>query len=353
MNAKKWVISFMSVGIAIMLVMMGVVYIYDPYCYYRIPDNRFIVNNYRFVNAGIAKNADYDAVVIGSSMTQNFQMDDFREQLGVNPIKLTVGAMSIEGMELTYNLVKDVGKAEKIYLCIDVPQLNKEKDDLATYATYLYNETKLDDFKYLLGYETWARLLPLSIAFNVANTLEMDIPRFYGTTDIDRIGEWESKDIYDESKLIESYLNRNTGLSKQNTAGAYNRMVKNVDKIIDLTCNDGKEIVLFFPPYSALFWCSSMESGLFEDYMRIKSYILDKVVGMKNVSVYDFQAIPQICDLRYYKDITHYNAKINAYMVDCFANNEYFVTSETIEYSNDALRERIKGFKSENSDWLK
>ncbi len=353
LNAKKWVISFLSLSIAIIFIMCSVTYFYDPFCYYRIPENRFIVNNYRFLNAGIAKNADYDTVIIGSSMTQNFNMDSFRKKLNVNPIKLTVGAMSIEGMELTYNQVKDIGKAKKIFLCIDVPSLNKEEDNLESYATYLYNKTILDDFKYLMGYETWARLLPLNILFDTGDKLGINLPDFYGSKTIDNIGEWHSQAVYGKDVVMKQYLSNNIGLSKQNTVGVYGRMKKNADHIIDLVCKDGQDTVLFFPPYSALFWYNSMESQMFEEYTKIKSYIVNKVDGMSNVAVYDFQPFSQICDLDNYKDITHYSAKINEYMVDCFANKQYIVTSETIDDSNNILREMVEIFKNDNSSWLR
>lgn len=336
-----------------MIGLMSIVYVYDPFCYYRIPENRFIVNNYRFLNAGIAKNADYDTVIIGSSMTQNFNMNSFREKLNLNPVKLSVGAMSIEGMELTYDLVKAVDRADNIFVCIDVPSLNKEKDNLSTYATYLYNETSFDDFKYLLGYETWTRLLPLNIAFNVLEKSGKKLPIFYGTYNIDNIGEWHSQAVYDKNIIIENYLNNNSGLSKQNTEGVYERMTSNTDKIIDIFCGSEKNITFFFPPYSALFWYNSTENGLFEDYNKIKDYIVNKVEDMPNVTVYDFQAIPEICDLDNYKDITHYSAQINEYMVDCFANKKYIVTSDTIDKSNDNLKEQVDTFKRNNSKWLK
>lgn len=353
MNSKKWVLSFISLSLIVMMLLMSVVYIYDPFCYYRIPDNRYIVNNYRFLNAGIAKNADYDSVIIGSSMTQNFNMDSFRKKLGINPIKLTVGAMSIEGMELTYNLVKDSGKAEKIFLCVDIPSLNKEKDNLSTYATYLYNDTTADDYKYLLGYETWTRLLPISIAFNGMEKAGIKLPAFYGSYNIDNIGEWHSQAVYDENIVIKNYLKNNTGLSEQDTEGAYERMTENADRIIDIICKDGKEVVLFFPPYSALFWHNTMKKGLFEDYSAVKSYIVNKVNEMTNVTVFDFQTISQTCDLNNYKDITHYSAQINEYMVDCFANEQYIVTKETIDVNVEKLRKTVESFREENSDWLK
>lgn len=336
-----------------MILLMSIVYVYDPFCYYRIPENRFIVNNYRFLNAGIAKNADYDTVIIGSSMTQNFNMNSFREKLNLNPVKLSVGAMSIEGMELTYNLVKAVDRADNIFVCIDLPSLNKEKDNLSTYATYLYNETSFDDFKYLLGYETWTRLLPLNIAFNILEKSGKKLPDLYGTYNIDNIGEWHSQSVYDKNIIIENYLNNNSGLSKQNTEGVYEKMTSNTDKIIDIFCSSEKNITFFFPPYSALFWYNSTENGLFENYNKIKEYIVNKVEDMPNVTVYDFQAIPEICDLDNYKDITHYSAQINEYMVDCFASKQYIVTSDTIDKSIDDLKKQVQNFESNNSEWLK
>ena len=353
MSSKKWIISFLSLSITVMIILMSIVYVYDPFCYYRIPENRFIVNNYRFLNAGIAKNADYDTVIIGSSMTQNFNMNSFREKLNLNPVKLSVGAMSIEGMELTYNLVDSVGKADNVFLCIDAPPLNKAEDDLSTYATYLYNETELDDFKYLLGYETWMRLLPLNVGFNSLEKAGKKLPSFYGTYNIDNIGEWHSQAVYDKNIIIENYLNNNSGLSEQNTEGVYERMTSNADRIIDIFSNNEKKITFFFPPYSALFWYNSTESGLFEEYNKIKEYIVNKVEDMPNVTVYDFQAIPEICDLDNYKDITHYSAQINEYMVDCFANKKYIVTSDTIGKSIDDLKEQVKTFEANNSEWLK
>lgn len=353
MKAKKWIVSLFAAIISFLLVMALTVYIYDPYCYYRIPEDRLIVNNYRFLNAGIAKNADYDTAILGSSMTQNFNMDSFRTKLGMNPIKLTVGAMSIEGMELTYNLVDRIDKAQNVFVCIDLPSLNKEKDALETYATYLYNDSPFDDYKYLFGYETWMRLLPLNIAFNLAESIGINLPSSYACKNIDNIGEWHSNSTYDGEKIKENYINSNTGVSVQNTTGVHERMIRNADKIIKIVCSDDtKNVILFFPPYSALYWSDLMKRGLFDEYMLVKEYIVNKVEEMPYVTVYDFQSMDSTSDLNNYKDITHYSADINEEMVDCFAEKRYLVDSTNISDSIRSQEQIIDIFNKENADWL-
>lgn len=353
MHVKKWLTAFFVSILSVLLIMAMFVYAYDPFCYYRIPENRLIVNNYRFLNAGIAKNADYDTVILGSSMTQNFNMDSFRLKLGMNPVKLTVGNMSVKGMELTHNLADNIGKAENIFVCIDLPSLNKAEDGLETYATYLYNDTPYDDYKYLLGYETWTRLLPLNIAFNAAHNIGIKLPSFYACENIDNIGEWDSSATYSAEQVKKDYLSNNTGLSKPDTAGVYERMRVNSDRIIDIVCSDNtKNVTLFFPPYSALYWADLMEKGLFEEYMLIKEYIVSKTENMPHITVYDFQPMETISDLNNYKDITHYSAVINEIMVDCFANQSYQVDSQNISASITNLKQVVDAFKKENTDWL-
>lgn len=351
MNIKKWIVRLFVSIFAILFLMALVVYAYDPYCYYRIPDDRLIVNNYRFLNAGIARNADYDTAILGSSMTQNFNMDSFRSKLGMNPVKLTVGGMSVEGMELTYNLVADVGKAKNIFVCIDLPSLNKDADALETYATYLYNVSPYDDYKYLLGYETWTRLLPLNIVFNAVDALGVQIPSAYVCENIDNIGEWHTGTVYDGEKIKNDYINNQSNVSAPNTEGVYERMQANADRIINITCsNSTQNVTLFFPPYSALYWADTMRKGVFDEYMSVKKYIVNQVEDMPHVTVYDFQPMESIADLDNYKDTTHYCADINEKMVDCFSEGHHLVDNENITDSIANLEQIVDLFKKENAE---
>lgn len=353
LSCKRFLTSFVLLCLAALLLLAGVVYLYDPFLYYRMPQGRFIVNNYRFTNAGIVKNADYDAAVIGSSMTQNFDLDLMRAKLGVNPIKVTVGGMSVEGMDLTYTQLARVGKAKTLYVCLDLPSLNKQTESLASYATYLYDDNPLNDYKYLLGYETWMRLLPLSVAFNLLEQSGRKLPQFYGTYDIDHIGEWYEDAVFGAEILKKAYRKSSGSISAQSLEQIDARMAENTDRVLDPMLKDADmEFVFFFPPYSQLFWHEAQSAGYFDAYLTAKYYIAEKLSGYDNVRLYDFQALPQTADLDHYKDVTHYDKSLNNLMVECFATGFCRVDETIIAAAQDTLRARLARFQKENAAWL-
>ena len=67
-----------------------VIYV-DPFFHYHRPLKGFpyLIDNQLSQNPGMAKNMEYDSVILGSSMTVNFQTDWFQELMGLNTIKLS------------------------------------------------------------------------------------------------------------------------------------------------------------------------------------------------------------------------------------------------------------------------
>ena len=350
MSSKTWIVSILTMCLAIFILMGSVVYIYDPYCYYRIPSDRLIVNNYRFLNAGLIKNVNYDTAIIGSSMVQNFDMKLFREKLHMSPIKLTVGALSIEGVDVIYSAVKRKGSARNIIFCIDIPSLNKEEDALKVYPLYLYDDDPSNDFRYLYGYETWMRLLPLNLFFSLLEKSGKKLPQFYGTHDIDDIGAWDKDALYGEQYVLRDYQNNLNQISEQNLHDIDARMKKNADKLIEILLNVGvvenekMSYIFFFPPYSALMWSQAIRSGYFRPFQSAKQYVVDRLDGRQNVSIFDFQILPEIMDLNNYKDTTHYSAKINDLMIEHMANGTMKVDRDTIDDNINQLMIMVRSF---------
>ncbi|MBQ2253326.1 MAG: hypothetical protein II328_05005 [Clostridia bacterium] len=356
MSPKSFLISFFALSLALLLLMGAAVYLLDPFAYYRYEEGQLIVNNYRFVNPGIAKNVDYDAVVVGSSMTQNFDLPLMREKLGVDPVKLTVGGMSVEGMELTLDLVKREGKAKTVFVCLDLPTFNKEKDDLSTYATYLYDEDALNDVKYLCGYETWMRLLPLNLGFRALDAAGKKIPNSQATRDLDTIGEWHSSATYSAENLKKTYYKTLEDLEEETESEQeiLARMKKNADKTLALFAEETElEFVLFFPPYSQLFWNGATLTDHLSPYLAAKEYVAARVAEYDHLTLYDFQSMAESADLDNYKDYTHYSKDLNDRMVECFATGDFLVDEVTIRDANAALVARLEEFQEENASWLK
>ena len=91
MKAKRWIIGWFTIVIVLLIIIGRFVYHIDPYFHYHKPytDKYFYnLNNERSQNDGICKYFDYDALITGTSMTENFKTSELDELFGVNSIKV-------------------------------------------------------------------------------------------------------------------------------------------------------------------------------------------------------------------------------------------------------------------------
>ena len=88
---KRAVIGFLGLVVAIGLLMAALVVYVDPFFHYHRPVSGFpyLGDNQLSQNPGMAAHMEYDSVILGSSMTVNFQTTWFQEMMGLNTIKLS------------------------------------------------------------------------------------------------------------------------------------------------------------------------------------------------------------------------------------------------------------------------
>ena len=79
MTAKKWMQFFFIYSLILLIIIGGVVAYIDPFFHYHKPNSTFYytLDNARSQNDGILKHFDYDAVITGSSITENFKTSEF------------------------------------------------------------------------------------------------------------------------------------------------------------------------------------------------------------------------------------------------------------------------------------
>ena len=127
----------------------------DPFFHYHRPLAGFpyLVDNQLSQNPGMAAHMDYDSVILGSSMTVNFNTDWFEELMGLNTIKLSYsGAFPRD----QYNIMKIIfdGKREvkTVFLGVDViTYTGGVTETKYPIPEYLYDQNYLNDIKYLLN----------------------------------------------------------------------------------------------------------------------------------------------------------------------------------------------------------
>ena len=79
MTGKKWFGTFLILFMAALVLVGSVVAYVDPFFHYRAPRDFFFYKLYdqRSQNDGITKNFEYDAMVTGTSMAENFKTSLF------------------------------------------------------------------------------------------------------------------------------------------------------------------------------------------------------------------------------------------------------------------------------------
>lgn len=340
---KNWIISFFCGVLGVLMSLCVVAYIVDPFFQFRAKDNSYMLSG-QFVSAGLVKNYDYDTFIIGSSMTQNFDMDLFREKLDANPLHIGLGRITsneeLELLELAYAREN----VDRYYICADMYMFTEEPTESKN-PQYLLKNDFLSRCRYLLSYEVWARYIPIDIGFMILDHLGVSLPQKYQEAkSIDKLENFSLDYTFSEEIVLSNYAGGAYGVSKVDAENLYETMKEQIDRYVSCLDFEKGEYTFFFPPYSALYWCDTQADGTFEAYMQAKKYFVQKLTEC-GAMVYDFQSADVIVDLNNYKDITHYSPEINDWMVECFANQECIITVESCDEFQAELERRLEEFR--------
>lgn len=103
MNEKKWIVIFFIICF-FSIIFVGVInFVIDPFHQYKIDTSKPIAfTNERYQNAGLAKNLKYDSIILGTSMTENFVLNEVENYLNFGKVlKLSLAGSSAKEQSTT------------------------------------------------------------------------------------------------------------------------------------------------------------------------------------------------------------------------------------------------------------
>ena len=205
-NPKKFLIYLSILTVLILSVVATVSYYVDPFFQYRIKDNSYLLNP-QFVNPGLIRNHDYNTVIIGSSMIQNFDLSIIRKKHpNIKPLKAGLGGMSLDEIELLHSLAKKEQKVESFVINIDFNVFDIKA--LQRIPAYLCKDELNHKLQYLLAYETFIRYVPVDILLEkyLANPNVDLSPKMKMKTTIDEVGNFSLDAVYNVEKTQREFL---------------------------------------------------------------------------------------------------------------------------------------------------
>ena len=142
------------IGMVFLLVAALVIYV-DPFFQYHEPLDGFpyLVDNQLSQNPGMAKHMEYDSVILGSSMTVNFNTNWFGELMGLHTIKLNYSGAFPKDQSNIMELVFDSDNQVKtVFLGIDVSTCTGGVEETKyPVPYYLYDDNLINDIQYLFN----------------------------------------------------------------------------------------------------------------------------------------------------------------------------------------------------------
>ncbi|MCR5421893.1 MAG: hypothetical protein K6E98_12920 [Lachnospiraceae bacterium] len=159
MNSKLWIVGFLSFTIVPLSIVASWVVKVDPFFHYHMPYTQtyfYELYNQRSQNNGISRNFDYEGLITGTSMVENFKTTDVEKVFGYKFVKVPYSGGTYKEINDNIKLALDHNQELKVVIRgLDMMKFIEEKDamrfDLGEYPTYLYNENPLDDVKYVFN----------------------------------------------------------------------------------------------------------------------------------------------------------------------------------------------------------
>ena len=343
MKAKKLIIIWLIIVVTFLCVIgLSVAYV-DPYFHYHKPltDKYYYqLNHQRAMNNGIVKNFDYDAIITGTSLTENFKTSELDELFGVNAVKVPFQGGSLK--ELNDNLsvaLRHNGNIKMIVRGIDFGQLLYDKDrmreDLGDYPTYLYDDNLFNDVEYWYNKEVlFSRVA--AMALDRRDGVKPGIPTF------DDYSEWGSTKEYGAGVVLkDGYtvkdMPHQEGMSEEEKRTVHDNVTQNITSLAEQYKD--VDFCYFIPPYSIVQWDVYMAEGSARKRIEAEKYAIELILEHDNIHFYSFNTCTDITtNLDNYYEMKHYGPKINSYILQSIRDNNHLLTKDNYgEYIDEEL----------------
>jgi len=293
-----------------------------------------VVYNQRYQNPGIAKNFDYDSILIGSSMSDNFDTLWFDEKFECKTMKLTYEGVRTGNMGYMLKFAHESRPLEKVFIGLDLdPLFDTYGNYYFPLPTYLYDRNLPNNVSYLLNKSVIFDSIPKMITSNLNNTM----------TPLNLVYDWSGYNTFSQEKALSSVWWDMDGVKNEkiDTEAYVTNVTQNLDENIIpyIKEHPETEYYIFYPPSSVLWWNMKVYQQNLDEILEVVQLSAEKLLIYPNVHLAAFQHELEITgNVDNYKDYNHYKSEVNKYMLDHLLDEKYQITSENLEEHINQIR---------------
>lgn len=291
-TAVKWIIGILAAAAAAVLIFILSIFAIDPMFHYHAPLKflSYPLVNERYQNNGIVRHFDYDSVITGTSMTENFKTSEAQKLFGSDFIKVAFSGGGYTEIGDNLKAAYDSGHEIKYVIWgLDYDKMiygkNYRYTEKGDFPDYLYNDSSLDDIKYFFD----------PVVVKLAGSVVKSTVTGRAATSFDVYENWSAGYEYGRDEVIKS--------CELNASASKMQQLTDADRAV-----------------------------------VTENLITKELLKYGNVRLYSFRGNSElICNLDNYKDAKHYGEWVNSQMLQWMKNDEYRITEENLaEYEKNA-----------------
>lgn len=321
---RKFIYSFLIRTIVLLFVLISIVVIFDPFYQYHkpLPGLKSVLTDKEYQCVGTLRNFDYDSLIVGSSVCENYNNHWFDEGFGCKTIKAirSYGATA----DLCFLLEQAYENRDLKYVFYNIDPSSLSADTETTYEStgcpmYLYDNNYLNDISYVLNKSVILEKIPYMLAFSMKSGY--DEGNSYNWAQWKYFGADLATGMYNRSEDILPMLAKDQNADK--LAGNVALLEAQVKAHPDTTFK------FFFPPYSMLWWDNAYRNGERDYYLYQEEQAIAALLEYDNVEIYYYQDEEEIItDLDNYMDMIHFSKEINQVICDKLIAGQGRLTKE-------------------------
>ncbi|RUS44238.1 copper amine oxidase N-terminal domain-containing protein [Cohnella sp. AR92] len=339
---RSWVRSFAITAVALAVSICLITVSLDPLQFYRkasvIP--MVFSTEERYQNPGLARNFDYDTIIVGTSMTENFLPSVVGQALHGKAMKLSMrGSMADEQYKIA-KLALDTGKVKQVLWGLDYFALKEQDPELAAdFPDYLYDSDWKNDYKYWFNLSVYSMLFKSILhASTTGNNRSLEYLDNWSVT-----GGFSAAKVmrdYQLAQVNEQYF----GLNEEPIEVVKENFTTNILSLVKL--HPETQFIFFYPPYSILrheVWKKTNEVR-YGNQLEMSVWMFEQLNRLPNAKVYNFQTEADwTFDLDLYKDLSHYSQDINTWIAERIGSDDerYRVTEDNVRSFPDTLESQL------------
>lgn len=329
--SQKFIKNFFILSGLLLLLCILATVLFDPFFQYHkpLPGLKTVLTDKEYQCVGSLKTLDYDSVIAGSSVAENYYNDWFNQGFDCKVIKAirSYGATA----DLCYLLDIAFEHQDLKYVFYNLDPSALSADPETTYALtgcpmYLYDDNYINDIEYVLNKGVLLEKIPYLIANSVIGD--------YDENDSYNWAQWKE---FNSDMILGQYI-RKPSISEMKPENYYEDILNaNLNLLTArIKAHPETEFYIFVPPYSMLWWDNIYREGETEAYLYNMQTAMEALLDFENVKFFYFQNDREvITNLENYMDLLHFSPDINHYICNS-------LTEETHQITKDNYMENIE-----------